>query len=291
MAARENPDEEIEESPIDGDGEVEGEAEQEPAPEEELPAVAPKERIRFERDPFLREMGAGAPRRPWSRLKGWFEDRGPGRVSLTVLFIAALLLAVYLGLALGDSIESGGGSRASAGLDALPTTTPGVSEIACGAGVYTIEQGSSYTLSFDSKVLAGYQISNLLIKPVSPNASAQSIEASARPPFAVAVSALVLPESAGRTDEYRLAVTFSKPGDRDVTSECSLLVRPGSPMAAPSQPSPTPSAQATATPTPRSATPTQPAPTAIPPTTAPTVTPTRSATATPTPTRTSTPAP
>jgi hypothetical protein len=137
----------------------EGEARDEPQPVPVGAAMSSvrtstEERIRFQRDQYLRGVGAGGPPDgPLSRLRGWFDEQGPARVSLTVLFIGAVFLAVYLGLALGDSIEGGDGGSSGGGLAALPTGTPGIKQITCGSGTYTIDQGTPYTLTFDSSAL------------------------------------------------------------------------------------------------------------------------------------------
>jgi hypothetical protein len=285
----------------------EGEARDEPQPVPVGAAMSSvrtstEERIRIQRDQHLRGVGAGGPPDgPLSRLRGWFDEQGPARVSLTVLFIGAVFLAVYLGLALGDSIEGGDGGSSGGGLAALPTGTPGIKQITCGSGTYTIDQGTPYTLTFDSSALPGFQVSRISVLPVSAGAVAQSIDAKTVQPLTVEVQALRLPSSAGRTDEYKLMVTFSKTGERDVTSECTILARG---LAATSTPAASPSASPSASPT---STQTRPPSTAIPATQTPVpATPTSSSTAAPTtpspaatssvsptvtPTRTSTPNP
>ena len=232
-------------------------------------ARAAEERLRFERDRYLRGMdAAGPPRRPWDGIVAWFGEQGPARISLTVLFVAALGLAVYLGLALGDSIEGGSDGSAGGGLGALPTTTPGIHQIACGSGTYTIDQGNTYTLAFDSSALPGYQISKIGVLPVSAGAAAQAVQAKMVSPLTVEVEALRLPGAAGRTDEYRMEVAFSKQGTADVTSQCTVLVRAPAATATP-QVSPTSAPSATPSPSPRPAATQAPAATQVPPSATP----------------------
>jgi hypothetical protein len=269
--------------------------------------AAEEQRLHFDRDPFLMGMGSGAPpRRPWDKLKGWFQDQGPARLSLTVLFGGALILAVYLGLAFGASIEGGSDGSAGGGLAALPTTTPGVRQIGCGSGAYSLDQGNSYTLSFDANALPGFQISNVGVLPKSEGAAARAVEAKASGALTLEVRALPFGGTAGRTDEYILDVTFAKPGEQEIHPECIVLIRAPAPTAGPASPtalasSPTPTATPRPAAPPAGAAPTQPAPTQEPPTaipvtpsptynpTIPTFTPKPPATNTPVPTATPTP--
>jgi DNA-directed RNA polymerase specialized sigma24 family protein len=251
------------------------------------------DRLRFAGGRIFGGRGGGPPPgRPWDRLRDWFGEQGPARLSLFVLLAAAVGLAAYLGLALGNSIENVGGGKAT-GLAALPTSTPGIRQIVCGSGPSTVDQGSKIRLDFDKDALPGYQIgTNLGIQPVSTNASAQSVEVKAALPLSVEFEARALPGTPGRTDEYRLLVTFTKSGERDIRSECTILVRAPSATVTPAVPTGTPSPTPTLTSTPRPAVATAVAPTDTPlPATAtpitPTVTPTRTPTATPT--RTATP--
>lgn len=258
-------------------------------------------RIRFEGARAAGPFGpsGGPPRGPFDKIREWLDEQGPARISLGVLFVGALLLAVYLGLALGDSIEGGDGGGGSANV--LPTTTPGVGQIGCGSGPHNIDQGSINTLTFDARALAGYQMTSAVgVRAVSANAAAQAIQATARPPFALEVTAQPLPGPAGRLDEYRITVTFTRSGQQNITSECIVLVRAPAVAATTAAPaSATPGVTSTATPTVRPATAVPASSTPVPPTPVPpsstvappTGTSTPTATVTVTVTRTPTPTP
>jgi DNA-directed RNA polymerase specialized sigma24 family protein len=223
------------------------------------------DRIRFARDRYLSGMGGGVPpSRPWDRAREWFEGQDRTRMALTALLVGALALAVYLGLALGNSIEGGNGASAGGGLASLPTSTPGVRQIGCGSGPSTVEQGNKIQLDFDTSSLPGYQISsNVGIQPASPQASPQSVIVSVVPPLSVAFEARSIVGSAGRNDEYHLLITFTKQGGPEIHSDCTVIVRGPTATSTASAPTAAPTQAATATSTPR------PAATAAPPTAAP----------------------
>jgi DNA-directed RNA polymerase specialized sigma24 family protein len=266
------------------------------------------DRIQLTRGRFLAGIGGGSPpRRPWDRAQEWFSGQDPLHFAIYAVLVGAVVLAIYLGLALGNSIEGGNGNGSGAGLAALPTSTPGVRQIVCGNGPSTLDQGSKVRLDFDRNTLSGYQIkSDVAIQPVSANASAQAVTAVAVQPLSVEIEARAIPGTTARTDEYKILVTFTKAGERDIRSECTILVKVAAALT-PTALAASPTAQATAVPTQR------PAATAVPPTalpataTVPPSTPTSTSTvavtntavatgtalgtATPTPTRTSTPNP
>ncbi|HEY7269349.1 MAG TPA: hypothetical protein VH951_05950 [Dehalococcoidia bacterium] len=249
------------------------------------------ERIRFARDRYLSGRGGGLPpRRPWDRARDWFDGQDRTRMLFTGLVIIAGALAVYFGLAIGNSIEGGNGTASGDSLAALPTSTPGIRQIVCGAGPSTVDQGSKVRLDFDKNALPGYQIStNLGIQPTSPTASAQSVNANVVPPLSVEFEAKTIAGTSNRSDEYHLLVTFTKAGERDIRSDCTIVVRAPS-LASTAVPTAQATIAATATATTRPASTAAPA-TAIPPTDTPapaTATPTVASTSTPTRTPTAT---
>jgi hypothetical protein len=238
--------------------------------------------------------GNPPPRRPWEGLADWLGENGPARLPLVILLVAAMLLAGYLGLAIGDSLEGGSKTSAAIGLAALPTSQPGVREIACGTGPIDVDQGSPITLSFDAdgRIIPGFQITDLNVKAVSAAGDPKSINAKAQQGLTMSLLAQPIAGAPGRTDEYVVNVTFAKSGDKAV-SDCSVRVH--APLVAPTV-APTATSVPTLTPSPtvRAAVvqPTSPAP-APTNTSAPTVAPTNTvtATATLTPTRTPTATP
>jgi hypothetical protein len=197
-------------------------------------------RIRFSSDVVY---GLPPPRRPWDRFAAIAGDGDRRRTMLLVVLGVLTLAFAYLGFVIGSSIEGGG--DASDQIAALPTRAAGVREIACGTAPITLDQGSRATLTFDSQPLSGYQVSGVSVEGVSPNAVPRSVEARAQEGLSVLFEALPATGPAGRTDEYRLLVTFSR-GEETTVSECRVLVKAPGTLASPS---PTVATSPTATPT------------------------------------------
>lgn len=238
----------------------------------------------------------------------------------------ATVAAAYVGIALGDSIRSGGETPTQPGV-VLPTRAPGVREVACGTAPISMQQGTRATLTFAAASLPNYEVSAVAVQPISPTARTSSVEATAQQGLSVLFEAFTVPpvpnQPANQVDEYRLVVTFSRDQER-TSSECTVLVSAGAmvptntpaatpvptepPAATPTQPAPSPTTVSslptqivptpvpsatpgpTATPEPEAEPPTQtpvPTNTPVPPTNTPTVTGTPP-TATPPPTYTPT---
>ncbi len=244
------------------------------------PPPLPARPLRLDQSGFL---GGGPPRRPWQSFAGWLGDNGPTRISLAILLAGATVLAAYLGLAIGDSIEGGDNTSPAAGVAALPTRPGGVREIVCGPGPVEVEQGRS-ELTFDSRVLPGFQISDIGVQPLSPGTIPQSLSVQAQPNLKLVVDALPAPGATpGRVDEYRLVVTFTRASERTV-AECTIRVRAPLVTTTPTVAA-SPSATASPTASPRPAVPATAAPptsTSAPPTVTNTVAPSSTATRTPT---------
>jgi len=209
------------------------------------------------------------------RLRDWLaSDRRRGHWLAALVALTAA--AAYLGVAVGDSLESGG---AAGLLPSLPTRSPGVREIACGASPISLDQGDRATLAFDTADLPGFKLAGVNVEPVSASASLQAVDVEALEGAKVLFVALQVGGEPGRRDEYRLIVLFGRDEER-VLSQCTVFV-----VAPPASPTPTPTA-------------TRPAPTLPPatPTPAPVVEtrtpePTPIVTGTPAPTSTSSPTP
>lgn len=229
--------------------------------------------------------GMGPPRRPWDRLLAHFRENERWRPLFFVAFAGIVIIAVYLGIALGASIQRGSGGGPGAVVP--PTGTAGVPEIGCGEGPISLDQGVSTALAFDESALPGYRITSSEVIPVSNLAEAARVSRRIDGPMRLSVEVAPVSVAAARTDEYRLRVIFERNG-RQTIAECRLLVR--IPAAQPT-PTASPTQQPTATSTPRPAQPTSPPATPTPTPTAPTptATPTAVATATATSAATATP--
>jgi hypothetical protein len=205
-------------------------------------------RIRFSGDVVF---GMPPPRRPWQRAAAWFNDDEKRKTLLFTLLGAMTVGFAYLGFVLGSSIEGGGGSGGE--IPAVPTRAANV----CGETPTTLDQGSRATLTFDARSLPDYQISAVSVRGVSANASQQAVTASAQPGLSVQFEALPAPGPAGRTDEYKLLITFAR-GDQTTIAECTVFVKAPTATATPTTVPATATPAPTATRTPAPVVPTSP---------------------------------
>jgi len=253
-----------------------------------LAATVDRRRIRFE---GYFDDGA-PPRRPWQGVLDWFNEDRPMRAFFVLLIVGLTVIAGYVGLALGAALNDGDGGSAGA-LPTLPTREPGAQELACGSGPITVETGTRSTITFDSRALTGYTVADVQILPLSDGATPRSLDVRPQQGLSVLFEALAV-SAPGRTDEYRLSVTFAQGSER-TTSDCTVRVRAAAPTGTPTaSASPSPSPSPTLTPTPRPAAPiVQPTATPVPPTLTPepTKAPDFIPTWTPSPTPTNTPTP
>jgi hypothetical protein len=221
-------------------------------------------RIRFSGDVVF---GMPPPRRPWQLVAAWFDDDEKRKTVLFTLLGAMTVGFAYLGFVLGSSIQGGGGDGGE--IPAVPTRTANV----CGETPTTLDQGSRATLTFDQRSLPDYQISAVSVRGVSANASQQAVSANAQQGLSVQFEALPAPGPAGRTDEYKLLITFKK-GDQTTIAECTVFVKApmatATPTAVPATATPAPTATRTPAPVvPTSPPVVQPPPPPPPPTATP----------------------
>lgn len=242
------------------------------------------------------------PPRPPARRRSVF-GRGWRRNLLLAGAGAGFAAVVYLGVALGDSLSTGGSPRGPV----LPTAVPGLPQLVCGAQPVSITQGSRAALVFGESSQAALQVASVSVQPISSGARGEFVNAYGQQGRSVVFEARPRPGSL-QVDEYRVLTTFSS-GSRSSIAQCLVQVQPlpvtptatrppvavtpaataTAPVVAPAAtatPTPVPTATATLVPPP---TPTQaPEPTATPP---PTATPTATATSTRTPAGSPTPSP
>ncbi|MGE0688178.1 MAG: hypothetical protein AB7P33_15650, partial [Dehalococcoidia bacterium] len=177
----------------------------------------------------------------------------------------------YLGIAFGTSLQSGGGGGGSNNAAGnLPTRPAGITEAAC-PGPITLNQGARVSLTF-STVPEGYTLNpSPPIRPISPTAAVTQVEATSQQGNSILFAANIVPDSAGRTDEYRVIGVFAKGSDRQQI-ECT--VRVAGPAGAPTPAAPTATQPPAASPTNTVVPPTATRPAVIQPTAVPTTVPT-----------------
>jgi hypothetical protein len=187
-------------------------------------AASPRpQRIRFQSEDIQRQEAHGGF---IGGITGVFSSASGGGRSIwfLVLLIGITLLAAYVGVAVGDSLQGGGNdSQTTAANGAGAATT------ACGSAPLTLDQGSSSNINLDARALNGYQVKSAAVQAVSANASLQAVTARTQSPTSVVFEARSAPGPAGRLDEYKLTLTLAK-GNDEVASDCRVFVRaPGTP--------------------------------------------------------------
>ena len=151
-------------------------------------------------------------------------DRARGQPLLwtyALLGIAAVL-AIYLGVAVADSLQSGGSDSGALPLD----TPPGLAvarEIDCGDAPIEVDAGTSTLISIDEAALDGYQISTLSFTPMSEQARDEDLEATLEDPFSIRFVAKQQDALAPHTDEFELHIQWQRDAEA-ASSTCQLLV-------------------------------------------------------------------
>ena len=267
--------------------------------------------------PDWQRGGGIPPEGPEPPDTGWSDGERSKRYLLYAGFVAISLFAAYLGFAVGDSLQNGSTSS----LPPLPTPD-GLSQAqACSTVPVRMDVGTSLNLTF-AAVPTDFQVSNIIVIPETTGASAENVRTLGQADQSVLFVATSFPDSAGRSNQYQLVVTFAQ-GEQTTTAQCVVIVQGGAapqptepteptatptiavvepttpPVVAPTEtstpepdpetPTPLPTSTPTVTGTPPTPTPTQ----ILPPTVAPesTVTPTSTVTGTPTQIPIPTPAP
>lgn len=182
--------------------------------------------------------GAGGepPGGPEPPDAGW---SGNGRSTRYLLYtgVAGLtLFAAYLGLAVGDSLQDG-----AASLPALPTPDASLRAQVCSTVPVRMDSGTSLNLSF-AGLADGQAISEVFVLATSSGASIENVITVVQSGQSILFVARFLPDSAGRSDQYQVNVTFAQ-GNQTSTAQCTVIVQ----GIAASQPTVPPVASATAT--------------------------------------------
>jgi hypothetical protein len=221
--------------------------------------------------------GSSPPDSPFTRPTA--SGEGGGDKKKYLVYAAGALAtgaALYLGLAFGSSLQSGGGGSGGGSNADLPTPVSGVTQAAC-PGPVTMNQDARVTLTF-ANIPDGYRIDEKPgIRPVSQTATVTQVDATAQEGNSILFKTAAVPNSAGRTDEYQITAQFSKSGDKK-QEQCTVRVTgPAAPAGSPSPTAPTATVPASTSPT---STPVPPTATRVPvtqPTAVPTAVPTQAA--------------
>lgn len=181
------------------------------------PAPAPVTPVHREAEPMAYEEGLG------DRVTSWVESARGAPLMWTYALLGVLaVLAIYLGVAVADSIQDGGDPAGPVPLDS-PAGAAASAEIDCGDTPIEMDAGTSTLISFDQNALEGYAIQTLSFQPVSENAAFDDLEATLEDPFSIRFAAKPQEATAARSEEYALRIQWQR-GDETATSSCELLV-------------------------------------------------------------------
>ena len=252
-------------------------------------AAGGNEALQRRREAMQRSTVAGAGSgggTPFGRGPTYDDGSNRKKIMVYVAALAATLAALYVGIAVGDSLQSGGGGGGDNVAGGLPTRAAGITEASC-PGPINLNQGSKVSLIFNDAPEGHTLEPDAGIRPISPTAAVTQVSAVSQEGNSILFTANPVPNSAGRTDEYRLTATFSKGSNRQ-QAECTVrVVGPAAtpapatatvPAASPTstsvpptatsapiiQPTAVPATQAPPTATPDLSTPTPSVPTVVP---------------------------
>jgi hypothetical protein len=134
------------------------------------------------------------------------------------LFGVATAVAIYLGLALIQSLSPGG--RGSPGIPLGSDASAG--SIACKEPVQ-MSHGSEQRVSFDVNQLDGYVAENVTVDPVSTSATLGSLAATVEPDQSIILRATRIAAPAARVDDYRMQIRLTR-GNEVAFSSCTVKV-------------------------------------------------------------------
>jgi DNA-directed RNA polymerase specialized sigma24 family protein len=156
------------------------------------------------------------------RVRSWF-DFGAQPIHWTYALLGVItVLAIYLGIAVGDSLQGGGGDAG-----AVPfIATPGAGGVIdCGSPIM-LTQGTSTVVSFDAKALGGYTIAGGTVVPTSAQAKPDGLQAISEDATSIRFTATRVDSTTARIDDYDLLVNWQHGSDA-ATSTCKVQVKVG----------------------------------------------------------------
>ena len=151
------------------------------------------------------------------RLSLWFAPAyGRSFVWSYLLLGVATAAALYLGIAVADSLSGGGDSAAAVGPNE-------VREIACEAGPLSMDQGTTRTFQFDPGALSGFEISNVVVSDKPAAATASSLTVAKQGVTGFTAKAAAVSSATSRSDQYQVQITWLRDSE-DAVTDCDLVV-------------------------------------------------------------------
>ena len=139
----------------------------------------------------------------------------------------ATVIAIYVAIAIGQSIQGGGGNAGAVPLQSTSSAGGGQATgevIECGSPFVALEHGTESVVSFEPNALDGYEIGGLAVTPNSSAATPQGLKATAEDAHSIKFQAAKAQSTSSRTDAYLLRISWRK-GSELATSECPVTVR------------------------------------------------------------------
>jgi hypothetical protein len=139
----------------------------------------------------------------------------------------ATVIAIYLAMAIGNSIQGGGGDAGAVPLQSGAGSAGGQATgevIECSSPFVTLEHGTETVVSFEASSLDGFEIGGLAVTPNSSAATAQGLKATAEGTHSIKFQAAKAQSTTNRTDAYLLRISWRK-GSAVAASECPVTVR------------------------------------------------------------------
>jgi DNA-directed RNA polymerase specialized sigma24 family protein len=189
----------------------------------------------YAREPRYRGYAA-APLTLGERLSSWFAPAyGRSFVWGYALLGVSTAIAIFLGLAVADSLSGGGSDAPAAGGDDV------VREIACETGPLSVESGSTRLFEFDPEALDGFELNSVTVadRPATARSNALVVEVGGTTAMTAQAAPVLSPTA--RSDEYGLQILWQRNGE-DAVTDCPLFV------SVPASTGPAPTSEADETP-------------------------------------------
>jgi hypothetical protein len=142
---------------------------------------------------------------------------GSGLLWSYVWLGASTAVAIYLGIAVADSLRDGGGASGEVKLG-----TGFVRNIPCDSGPLQLTQGTSQLVEFDADSLQGFEIESITISAES-QSNVSGLTATRRDGSGLELRAAPVQSSTARQDEFLLQIEWQR-GEEAGRSNCSVVV-------------------------------------------------------------------
>jgi hypothetical protein len=134
-----------------------------------------------------------------------------------VLLGVSTAIAIYLGLAVAESLRGGGGDAGD-----LPLGSSALRAIPCASGPFPLANGASQVIEFDPAALKGFEMKSVSVKAESGQAQ-NALIASVQGKSTLHLQAARISSATARTDQFLVQIGWQREGE-DALSDCTVLV-------------------------------------------------------------------